>query len=56
MQINPNIIHFHTFNFILSMLKSLRRKESYFDINITSERLWLFDRTFVTNVYYGDYS
>jgi hypothetical protein len=35
------------------MLKSLRRKENYFDVNITSERLWLFGRTVVTNMYYG---
>jgi len=35
------------------MLNSLRRKENYFDVNITSERLWLFDGKVVTNVYYG---
>jgi len=35
------------------MLNSLRRKENYFDVNITSERLWLFDGTVLTNVYYG---
>jgi len=53
MQLNPNIIHFYTFSVILSMLNSLRRKENYFDVNITSEKLWLFDRALVTNVYYG---
>jgi len=35
------------------ILNSLRRKENYFDVNITSERLCLFDRTVVINVYYG---
>jgi hypothetical protein len=35
------------------MLNSLRRKENYFDLKIASERLWLFDRTVVTNMYYG---
>jgi hypothetical protein len=34
------------------MLKSLRRK-NYFNVNIISERLWLFDGTVVTNMYYG---
>jgi hypothetical protein len=53
MELNPNIIHFHAFSFILTMLNSLKRKENYFDVNITSEGLWLFDRTLVTNVYYG---
>jgi hypothetical protein len=36
------------------MLKSLR-KENYFDVNITSERLWLFGRTVVTNMSYGGF-
>jgi hypothetical protein len=35
------------------MLNSLRRKENYFDVNITSERLCSFDGTVVTNMYYG---
>jgi hypothetical protein len=39
MQLNPNIMHFHIFTFILSMLKPLRRKENYVEINITREDL-----------------